>query len=136
MNAWLATSLLCWACMGICNFFAKLAADHLSSLSVSIWWAVGYVPLTAIIVPLAGRERDFHIPSAAYSFAAGVLGPLANLMFLIALSSGLVSIVTAVAYMFPLVTLALAVAILKERLNLRQAVGTALAMASIYLFSS
>jgi uncharacterized membrane protein len=136
MKAWLATSLLCWFCMGICNVFAKLASDHLSSLSVSIWWAVGYIPLTAFVVPLAGGERDFHRRSAAYSFAAGVLGPIANLAFLIALSSGLVSIVTAVAYMFPLVTLVLAVGVLKERVNLRQAIGTALAMTAIYLFSS
>jgi drug/metabolite transporter (DMT)-like permease len=136
MNRWLATSLLCWFAMGVCNVFAKLAADHLPALSVSVWWAVGYVPLTAIVVPLAGTERDFHFRSVAYSFAAGVLGPVANLTFLVALSSGLVSIVTAVAYMFPLVTLVLAAVILKERLNLRQAGGLVLALAAIYLFST
>lgn len=136
MRAWLATALLCWFAMGVCNVFAKLAADHLPSLSVSIWWAVGYIPLTAIVLPLAGTQRDFHLRSAVYSFAAGVLGPVANLTFLIALSSGLVSIVTAVAYMFPLVTLILAVVIVKERLNLRQAGGMVLALTAVYLFSS
>jgi transporter family protein len=56
--------------------------------------------------------------------------------FYTALESGKASVIAPLTSLFPLVTVLLAVVILKERLNYGQYAGLALALAAIYLLST
>jgi len=101
---------------------------------VAFWWSFGYVPLTFVLICIKGFPRDFNFNCAFYSLSAGVIGQLAALAFYVALSSGMLSVVTTLSSLYPLVTVILAVAWLKERINKRQVIGVAFALFAIVLF--
>jgi transporter family protein len=135
LRQWAGAAALSWIFMGVCNFFAKVASDRLPVSSVAVWWSVGYVPLTAVLLAVVGWPRDFDRRSAFCSFSAGVVGQLAALAFYLALAGGLVSVVSTLASLYPVVTIVLAMLCLKERVNLRQGAGVGLAIAAIALLS-
>jgi drug/metabolite transporter (DMT)-like permease len=66
----------------------------------------------------------------------GVLDILANGFFALAATKGLVSVVAVLASLYPVVTVALARVVLKERLRAIQRVGAALALAGVALISA
>jgi drug/metabolite transporter (DMT)-like permease len=66
----------------------------------------------------------------------GVLDILANGFFALAATQGLVSVVAVLASLYPVVTVALARVVLKERLRAVQRVGAALALAGVALISA
>ena len=134
MKAWLIAAGLSWGFMGVCNLFAKLASDHLPGTSVAVWWSAGYLPLTLGLVALIGFPRQFDRASASYSFLAGVVGQLAALAFYIALADGMVSTVTTIAYLYPLITLMLARFTLHDKLNRRQLAGVFFAVTALFMF--
>ncbi len=68
-----------------------------------------------------------------YALCTGISAMVATLFFLIAVSSGPVSIVGTITALYPAVTIVLAFFILKEPISLRQAVGMGLAVAAIVL---
>lgn len=65
----------------------------------------------------------------------GILDTAGNVLFA-ASSSGLVSVVSVLASLYPVVTVALAWAYLRERLDLSQAAGVAAALAGVVLISA
>ncbi len=65
--------------------------------------------------------------------SAGVLDVAANLFFLLATRSGLLSLVAVLTSMYPAVTVALARIVLKERLVGIQLVGMAVAFLAVIL---
>ena len=135
MKKWIVPAALSWICMGFCNLFAKLASDRLPTTSVAVWWTVGYVPLTLALIAVSGMPREFDRRSVVYSFSAGVIGQIAALAFYIALSQGMVSLISTISYLYPLVTLAIACVFLKERMKARQITGVLMACLAIGLLS-
>jgi bacterial/archaeal transporter family protein len=71
-----------------------------------------------------------------WAFLTGILGGAGNIAFFRALVvGGQASIVVPVTALFPLVTVILALAVLRERIGLLQKIGLALALIAIYLIS-
>jgi transporter family protein len=71
-----------------------------------------------------------------YAFLTGLLGGSGNIAFFLALAAGgKASIVVPLVGLAPLVTVALALVILKESLTKAQVVGLGFALVSIYLLS-
>lgn len=79
---------------------------------------------TRAATPLAPRE----VPAVALP---GLLLVLGTLMFAEATTRGLLSVVSVIATLFPVVTVTLAMLLLRERLDGRQAVGITLALAAV-----
>ena len=65
----------------------------------------------------------------------GICGGLGNVTFYLALSRGKASVIVPMVGLAPLITVVLAVVVLKESINRAQAVGVVLAVISIYLLS-
>ena len=78
-----------------------------------------------------------HSPRGAFwGFVTGILGGLGNMAFFGALSSGgNASVVAPSASLAPLITLSLAVVILRERPTATQWVGLLLSIVALYLLS-
>jgi transporter family protein len=72
---------------------------------------------------------------AAYGLLTGIFGGLGNVTFYLALSRGKASLVVPMVGLAPLMTVVLALVILKESINRAQVVGVVLALLSIYLLS-
>lgn len=107
--------------------------------------AAGLVPLLATqvvsllpVIALALWTRQSFWPrrrSAWIGFILGPLGVLANACLLWAVQVGLLSVVSVLVALYPAVTVALAAAILHERIHRAQAVGLGLAAVAVSLIS-
>ena len=82
-----------------------------------------------------GTARSLRIPVGILGIVAagGILDMLANLLYLIATRSGPLSVVVTLASLYPASTVLLARIVLHERLNARQWIGVACAMAAVAL---
>jgi drug/metabolite transporter (DMT)-like permease len=69
------------------------------------------------------------------AFASGVVSAIGNIPYYAAISGGNAATVVPLAALYPLITVLLAVVLLKERLNRVQLCGVALSLVAIYLFN-
>src|SRR5205823_5651494 len=130
----IATVLL-WGSWGVQS---KVIVDRISPWMNQVLFSIGLLPLLAWMPywknlrEASGRRGK----GAVYGLLTGVFGGLGNIGFYVALSSrGKASIVVPMVGLAPLVTVVLALVILKESLNALQVLGLVLALASIYLLS-
>lgn len=99
---------------------------------------VGLAVVLAVAAPLIVRLRRDHTPwnpadVVRWGGAAGVLGSIANLLFLVATGSGQLTVTAVLAGLYPAFTVLLAVVVLHERMNRGQRAGLALAAVAIVL---
>jgi len=137
MPRWLIYSLLTILLWGAWGVQSKLMVDRTSAYTNQVVFTFGLaLPAGLALV----SKRRFQARNAArglvYAAATGLLGGLGNVAFYMALESGQASVVAPLTALFPLVTVLLALVVLKERLNRGQLAGLALALAAIYLLST
>jgi drug/metabolite transporter (DMT)-like permease len=112
---------------------ANASHDH------GIWPLFGQrifsVPTVAAIALL--QTRTISVPKKAIGFAlaAGILDTSANGLYLLATHTGMMSLVSVIVALYPVSTVALAMKFDHERLHKSQAVGMALAAASLVMVS-
>ena len=128
----LATFLL-WGVWAICTKLADQAGYAPLSVFV-VSNAVGFV-----IAMGAFATMRFHLePNAkaiGWSVAAGIIGTAAIICFFFALSRGKAAIVVPFTAMYPVVTLILGLAVLKERITWTQGLGIGCALLATFLLS-
>jgi uncharacterized membrane protein len=94
------------------------------------------LPLAAAAF-LSGRRRvDTDRTGVFYGILNGVLAGLGGLAYFAAMEKGKASLVGPVTSLFPLLTVVLAVLILRERMNRIQIAGIVLGMISIVILST
>jgi transporter family protein len=135
-RSWLLNAFWCIFWWGVWGVLAKLASARLSVGQMQMMFTLGMLPLAiAALIGLRGRlERDLR--GAAYGILNGVFTALGLLAYDAAMSKGKASIIGPLTAMFPLVTVALAVVVLHERINHVQAAGVVLALLAIFLLAS
>lgn len=125
-------ALLVW---GFRGYLPKRALLTMGSRSILILEGLGGV-LVALAVMASGGFRvqaDAGGPLAA--IATGVCGLGGAYFFLLALERGKASVVVPFTALYPLVTLALSVLLLRERPSPANLIGIALAVAAVVLLS-
>lgn len=139
MPVWLFYSVLTIACWGAWGAVSKIASDDIDANTNQILFTLGLLPLIAIaarspkLLCGAGGVRRTGI---GWAFLTGILGGTGNIAFFRALVvGGEASVVVPVTALFPLVTVILALAFLRERLGRSQKIGLALALTAIFLIS-
>ncbi len=94
------------------------------------------VPPTTDVVPnLASPARSERVPMWRLAALAGGLDMSANVLYLLAVRRGLLSIVVVVAALYPVSTVCLAFGLDRERVSKSQAFGMALAIGALVLVS-
>jgi drug/metabolite transporter (DMT)-like permease len=127
---------------------ALLAALFLGAMVVALdaggdrdpVWTVFTVRVSSVAVlwlVVAARRPSFSTvrPNLATLVGAGVLDNLANLLFVLAAARGLLSLVSVLGSLYPVVTVVLARLVLDERLARWQLVGVAGALCGVALIS-
>jgi drug/metabolite transporter (DMT)-like permease len=117
-------------------FFAAIAQTGSGS---GLWPLVGarVAQVTLVAVLVAAQHVPF--PSSGSRWAligVGVGDILANVFLLIAFRSGLLTVVSVLASLYPAVTVVLAVLVLGESIHRRQRVGLVLAMTAVGLIAA
>jgi transporter family protein len=128
-----AVALVFWGISGITQ---KLATNLISSELSFLWFAYAMIAISAVLVVTATLQ--WHVRPLIFwlAVAGGTLNGLGALLSFKALESGgKASIVISLISLFPLVTVAFAVIILKEKLTLVQGIGVVLAIAAAVLLS-
>jgi drug/metabolite transporter (DMT)-like permease len=122
--------------VGFGLYFVFLArAGHESGLWPLV---VSRLASALLILPLAGARHAFHRVdrrTLAIATVAGATDAMANMFFLLASRSGLLSLASVLTALYPAVTVLLAVGVLHEHLTRVQQTGLALAAAAVVLIT-
>src|SRR5580704_8752218 len=131
-------SVLAILAYGVWGAISSLASQNVSPLTLQIVSTIGLFPVTLVLI----FSKNIHVSvnrtrGILLAVLTGMIGGSGNLTLYQALRiGGEASVVFPLTGMYPLVTLTLARLLLKERLNRVQALGIALALVAIYLFSA
>jgi uncharacterized membrane protein len=137
VTPWMRFSVLAMLAYGVWGAISSLASQNVSPLTLQIVSTIGLFPVTLVLI----FSKNIHVSvnrtrGILLAVLTGMIGGSGNLTLYQALRlGGEASVVFPLTGMYPLVTLVLARLLLKEKINRIQAVGVALAMIAIYLFS-
>ncbi len=125
---------------GICfgTIFITLAQTHASAGMYPLLVArITTFGLFALGGALTGKIADVRVPRDALALVAlcGALDVSANVFYLIAVHSGLISVVAVISSLYPASTVALAAIVVRERLAPLQWAGVAMALAGVTAIS-
>ena len=135
MNSWqffTATTLLTW---GIWGFASKLASNSVPPKPALLFQCVGVMAFSLVVLTMERFRMPWSAPGFAWASLAGFFAFVGFLTYFSALQKGPTSVVVVVSALYPLVTIVLSVALLHERLNLRQAFGIGLAIVAAVILS-
>lgn len=140
---WLIWSLATIVLWGTWGLVSKIASAGLDAYANQLLYTAGILPLLAFAAWTvwkrrgdANERRKGRGIGVFWAFLTGILGGVGNLLFFQALVvGGKASVVAPVTALFPVVTVLLALIVLKERLGRVQWLGLALAFVAIYLLS-
>ena len=128
-----ALAVLAWGAWAV---LSKLASSEIPAESLQFLFTAGTLPVA--IALLAARKFKVE-PSArgiSISVANGVVSAIGILAIFAAFrSGGNTGVITVTSSLYPVITVALALLILRERLTRVQTLGLALAACAIVIFS-
>ena len=128
-----------WAAIAMLAFGAYYIPMHAASHGDFLWAAFVFRLTSTTLIAAAWlvlrppRARRADLPVLA---SIGVLDTGGNVFFAAASAKGIVSVVSILASLYPVVTVLLARAVLHERVHRSQELGIALALAGIVLISA
>jgi uncharacterized membrane protein len=99
-------------------------------------FTIGSLPIMVVLLFVTKCKLEKDVKGITYGTGAGILAGLGTVGLFAAYGTGeSTSVVTAATSLYPMVTVVLAVLILRERLTWLQVTGLALAAAALVLFS-
>ena len=136
MPLWIAWTLLTLVSWGIWAILFRLIGDEISPAHSQAISTLGILPVLAALWLVkespgtCNRRRGILL-----ALGSGILSCLGNVACYEALNHAKAATVIPLTALYPVVTVLLAVPLLKERLNLLQWIGIGLSLAAIYLFN-
>lgn len=137
-RAWLMYCLLAILLWGVWGIVSKAAeAQQVQPAAIQVISTLGVVPVALLFLASPNLKKGTrHLAGGIAAFSVGLCGGLGNLAMLESFDAGgEASTVLPLTGMFPLVTILLAVFVLRERINVAQWFGIAVALAALYLFN-
>lgn len=136
MNSWVWWSCLALVTWGFWGFLPKIATRHMAPPSIIIYEVLAGMFVGLACLYLTGFRPEVHPKGILYSSLTGVAGLLGGLFYIMAVTRGKVSVIVTMTALYPIITIILAAAFLKEPLTLKQGCGMVLAVLSIVLLAS
>jgi transporter family protein len=136
LPGWLWFAAIALVFWGITGVTQKLATNKISSELSFIWFAYAMIAISVVLTLFVAIH--WHVRPLVFwaAVAGGTLNGLGALTSFTALESGgKASVVISLISLYPLVTVALAVAFLHERLTVAQGVGVGIAIVAAVLLS-
>jgi uncharacterized membrane protein len=137
MPRWLLYAILAVLSWGVWAILSRFIGDNLSPMQSQALSTLGILP---VMIALACSRRltssGNRRRGIVAAFLAGLLGCGGNIAYYYVLNMGeKASTVIPLTALYPLITIVLAVLLLRERINLVQGAGIGLSLAAIYLFN-
>jgi len=126
-------TVLAWAAWAIC---AKIGSNELSASAMQFFFGIGAAPLALLLLIKQGFKFERDSLGIFYGVANGLLSSVGNLALLAAFrSGGNTAVITTATSLYPMITVGLAIVVLRERLTRRQILGVGFAAAAMMIFS-
>ena len=137
MPRWFLLTVVAVLCWGLWAVSSKLIGESVTAAQSQALSTLGLIP---VMIALSGSKKltstGHRHRGVINAFLAGALTCAGNVAYYHALGAGAkASTVVPLTALYPLVTIALAVLLLRERLNGIQLGGAALSLVAIYLFN-
>ncbi|MEW5978423.1 MAG: DMT family transporter [Acidobacteriota bacterium] len=135
---WLLYSLTGMFFYGVWGIQSKVVTEHVSPLANQVLSTPGLLLVTLALwlrrdQPVAGSNR-VRWQGILFALLTGILGAAGNVTFYEALRQGSkASVIVPLTTLYPMVTVVMALALLKERINGYQIAGIGLAIAAIVI---
>ncbi len=135
-RGWFWLSLACIPVYGLAGLLQKLATNSISSVRTYVYFSFGYLATAlAVLATTDLAWGDLRAGAALFGLLGGVLNGLGALALFASLGlGGKASVIFPLTGCYPLVTVALAMGFLGERLRWYQAAGAIVAVAAGVLF--
>jgi drug/metabolite transporter (DMT)-like permease len=132
---WLGLTIAALALWGLYGIAFKIASDHLSPIAGQLLSTAGLLlPALFLIGPVVRERRS--TAGLFIGFISGVCGALGNFALLASLGAGgQAAIVFPLTALYPLVTVVIAVLLMRERARRVQVIGMCLAILAVLLLS-
>jgi transporter family protein len=122
--------------MGGWTLLGKLGTTEIPAPTMQFLYPFGWLPVALACFWVRRFKVERSLRGALYSVSIGVLGGIGGLAFFAACrTGGNTSAITAATAMYPLITVVLAVLILREKLTWVHVTGLVFAAVAFVLFS-
>ncbi len=133
---WLWYSVLCVFCWGGWALLSKLGSREIPPETMQFLFTVGALPVGLTLLIARRGKLEKSAKGIFYAVVNGILSGVGGLTLFAAYhTNGNTSLITVATSLYPMITVVLAVLILRERLSATQVLGLAFAGAAIVLFS-
>jgi transporter family protein len=135
MKPWVLFSIMtvvCWGLWGVCS---KMASAYSRPRQTLLFQAVGAVAFALVVLALERFQIQRSPIGFGWSFAAGFLNFVGFLFFFAAVEKGKVSTIISLSSLYPVVTIALSIAFLHEKITPREGLGIVLALTAGWLLA-
>jgi drug/metabolite transporter (DMT)-like permease len=130
---WLLLSLVSVVLWGGSMFLPKLAVRTLPPLHLTVYSTIFFSLAALLMMAFHGFELDFNPQGVLLAVTVGVLGTIAQILFVLAIRYGSMTYGTVITSLYPVVATLLAFFVLHEELTMRQAAGIVLGICSLIL---
>ena len=132
---WLPFAQSAFLSWGIFGFLAKIASRGLSAAEMQVLFLFGTLPLMVSALLRARTNTSRDSKGVVYALLTGVVASLGNVSYFATLGRGPASVISPVTALYPLISVALAAIVLREKVNRFQRAGIGLALVAIVLLS-
>ena len=134
--SWFWYSILCVLCWGGWAMMSKLGSREIPPETMQFLFTIGTLPI-AIVLLLARKFQMEKSPKGiSYAVLNGILSGIGGLTLFAAYHTGSnTTLVTSVSALYPMVTVMLAVTLLREKIRPVQMIGLVFAAIAIVIFS-
>jgi|ERR1700730_2069791 transporter family protein len=135
-SRWFWYSILCVLCWGAWALLSKLGSREIPPETMQFLFTVGTLPVGIALLITRRFKLEKSRKGISYALLNGILSGVGGLALFAAYhTDSNTSLVTVATALYPMITVVLAVLILRERLTATQALGLAFAGAAIVIFS-
>lgn len=128
MKTWYLYSILTVVTWGLWGVFSKIASNYAKPKQALIFQTVGVLAFGLVVLVMEKFRIEWSAAGFSWAAIGGFLAFVGFLTFFAALEQGKASTVVTLSALYPLVTILLSVAFLREKLTTRQGIGIVLAM--------
>lgn len=133
---WFWYSLVCVLCWGGWALFSKLGSREIPPKTMQFLFTIGSLPVCIALLIARRFKLEKNPKGIFYAVLNGILAGVGGLALFAAYhTNGNTSLITAATALYPMVTVLLAVIILRERIRLIQVVGLGFAALAMVIFS-
>ena len=136
--SWLALSFVTMLFWGVWGVLHKIATTRIGPNLAWLFQGLGTLAVLITFGIYTYLKEGIHLTdlrASLLALSAGALGAMGTIAFLFAVSKGRASVVVTLTALYPIVTILLAVLLLKEPLNPKQLIGMILALIAMALLA-